>query len=64
MVLPYKVVVWVVHLCKVVFLFVHTCTVIEQMDLLRTMVDLLIPLCMEVEGNVSFESWGLWIDRA
>jgi hypothetical protein len=62
MVLPYKVVIWVVHLCKVVVLFVHPCTAIEQVYLLHSMVDLLVPLFMKVEGNVVFESWSLWID--
>jgi hypothetical protein len=63
MVLPYKVVVRVVHLYKVVVLFVHPCIAIEQVYLLHTMVDLLVPICMAVEGNVAFESWSLRIDR-
>jgi hypothetical protein len=60
MVLPYTKVSQVVHPCKVVVLIVHPCTV---MDLLHIVIDLMVPLCVVVEGTIASKSWGLWIDR-
>jgi hypothetical protein len=60
---PITMVSQVVHPCKMVVLVVHPCTVMERMDLLHTKIDVMVPQCMEVEGIVALESWGLHIDR-
>jgi hypothetical protein len=34
-----------------------------MIDFLRTYIEMIVPPCMVVEGNIVLESWGLQIDR-
>jgi hypothetical protein len=35
----------------------------EHMEILHTAIDLMVPTCIEVEGIVFLESWGLHIEK-